>query len=56
MVNATTNTQTVQDAVDKLVKVTDTVEPELALVEKYEKKYQTYRKLYPALKAVFPEI
>lgn len=47
---------TVQDAVDKLVKVTDTVEPEPALVEKYEKKYQTYRKLYPALKAVFPEI
>ena len=47
---------TVQDAVDKLVQVTDTVEPEPALVEKYEKKYQTYRKLYPALKAVFPEI
>ncbi len=32
------------------------VEPEAALVEKYEKKYQKYRKLYPALAAVYKDL
>ena len=45
---------TVADAVSKLVKVTDTVEPDPELTAKYEKKYQTFTKMYPALKAVFP--
>ncbi len=41
---------------DKLVKIVDTVEPEAELVEKYEKRYQEFRQIYPALKPVFPHI
>ena len=39
-----------------LVHVVDTVEPERSLVALYEVRYQQYRKLYPALKSVFPEL
>lgn len=43
----------VEEAARKLVKVTATEEPDPALVEKYEERYQKFRKLYPALKEVF---
>lgn len=43
----------VEEATDKLVKVIDTVEPEADLVEKYEQRYQTFKKYYPALKGMF---
>jgi xylulokinase len=32
------------------------VEPEPELVALYEVRYQQYRKIYPALKSVFPEM
>lgn len=38
---------------DKIVKVKTTEVPDEELVEKYEKAYQKYRMLYPALKNVF---
>ncbi len=44
----------VQEAAEKLVKVTDTVEPEAALVAKYEKQYAKFRQIYPAMKGLFP--
>ncbi len=47
---------TVQAAVKQLVKVTDTERPDPVLAAKYECKYQTYRKLYPALKNIFPQL
>lgn len=47
---------TVADAVSKLIRVTDTLKPDPALVARYEEKYQTYRKLYPALKEIFPAL
>ena len=40
-------------AADKLVKITDTVEPEPELVEKYEARYQQFRQIYPACKPLF---
>ncbi len=43
----------VEEAAEKLVKVVDTVEPEAELVEKYEKQYRKFKKIYPALKEVF---
>lgn len=43
----------VEEAAEKLVKVTETEEPDPVLVEKYERQYQRFRKLYPALKDVF---
>ena len=43
----------VETAANRLVKVVDTVKPEAALVERYEKKYQKFRKYYPAVKELF---
>ncbi|MCD7760403.1 MAG: xylulokinase [Clostridiales bacterium] len=41
---------------DALVKVVDTVEPDPEIAARYEARYQQYRKIYPALKPVFPLI
>lgn len=46
----------VEEIAEKLVKVVDTVEPEPALAEKYEARYQQFRKIYPACKELFNEI
>lgn len=46
----------VQSVCDKLVHIASTVKPEQALVEKYEKRYQQFKKIYPAVKAIFPEL
>ena len=43
----------VEEAAEKLVKVVETIEPEPELVAKYEKKYQTFRTIYPAVKALY---
>lgn len=43
----------VQTIAEKIVKVVDTIEPEPELVEKYEQKYQQFRKIYPAVKGLF---
>lgn len=36
-----------------LVNVVETVEPEADLVEKYEKKYQEFKKIYPTIKGLY---
>jgi len=46
----------VEEAGDKLIRVVDVTEPDAELVAKYEKKYQVFRKLYPALKPVFDDV
>jgi xylulokinase len=46
----------VEEACKKLVKIVDTVEPEAELVEKYEARYQQFKKIYPTVKALFPEL
>ena len=46
----------VAEAAEKLVKVVGPVKPEPELQERYEAQYQKFRKLYPALKSVFPDI
>ncbi len=43
----------VEEATDKLVKVTDSIEPTKEYAQKYEVLYQKFRTLYPALKDVF---
>ena len=45
--------ENVESAVDKLVHVVETVEPEVELVEKYEERYQKFKKYYPALRGLF---
>ncbi len=44
---------TVADAVDALVSVAETVEPEAELTAKYENRYQQFKKIYPACKQLF---
>ncbi|MDE6874529.1 MAG: xylulokinase [Lachnospiraceae bacterium] len=46
----------VEEAAGKLIKVVETTEQDAALVAKYEEKYQTFRKIYPALAPVYDEI
>ena len=41
---------------EKLCAVASTVKPEPELVAKYEVRYQQFKKIYPAVKALFPEI
>ena len=46
----------VEEAADAIVRVADTISPEPALVEAYEKRYATFRQIYPALKEIFPQV
>lgn len=48
--------ENVEAAAKAIVKVVDTVEPDAVLVERYEKQYQKFVKIYPALKPVFAAI
>ena len=43
----------VEEIAAKVVKVVETVEPEPALVEKYEERYQQFKRIYPACKPLF---
>ena len=46
----------VSEACEKLVTISSTVEPEPALVAKYEDKYRKFKKIYPSVKTLFKEI
>lgn len=46
----------VQEACDKLIRTTGEVKPDPELAADYDKRYQTFHKLYPALKDIFPEL
>lgn len=48
--------KSVGEACEKLVEVSDTVYPDKELSALYEKKYNNFRKIYPALKNVFSDI
>ncbi len=48
--------KTVQDACNALVQVTEVTHPDPALAEKYEEKYQQFKKIYPTCKQLFAEI
>ena len=43
----------VKSAADAIVHVAETITPEPELVEKYEKQYQKFRKMYPAVKSLW---
>lgn len=45
--------ESVETAARKLVKVIDTVEPDSETVAKYEKQYQKFKQIYPAVKDLF---
>ena len=46
----------VEEAAEKIVRVTETIEPETELVEKYERQYQKFAKIYPTVKDLFTEL
>ena len=46
----------VNEAAERIVKVRETIEPSGELVEKYEKKYQVFKQLYPALKGIYKDM
>lgn len=46
----------VEEAADAIVRVVDTVEPTPELAAKYDKRYQEFKQIYPALKNVFANI
>ncbi len=46
----------VRAAADALVELASTTEPDAGLTARYEARYQQFRKIYPALKELFPEI
>ena len=46
----------VRAAADALVELASTTEPDPVLTARYEQRYQQFRKIYPALKELFPEI
>ena len=46
----------VVSAADAIVKVVDTIEPDPELVAKYNARYEQFRKIYPTVKELFPQI
>ena len=46
----------VESAAKAIVRVVDTIEPDPELVEKYNKKYEAFRNIYPALKDVYRKL
>ena len=46
----------VSEAVEKIVSIRDTVQPEKELVEKYEQRYQKFKNIYPACRELFDKI
>ena len=48
--------ESVEAAAKSIIKIKERIQPDPELVAKYEKKYQKFRKIYPALKGIFKEI
>ncbi len=48
--------ESVEAAAKKIVKVVETVEPNPELVVLYEKRYATFKKIYPQVKELFPQM
>ena len=46
----------VREVCEKLVKVSETVKPDGDLTAKYERRYQAFKQIYPAIKGVFPAL
>lgn len=48
--------ESIEDAVSKLVKVTETIEPDVDLVEKYEEKYNKFKQIYPTVESLYNKL
>ena len=45
---------TVEDAANRLVRVAGTIHPDPEITQRYEERYQKFRRIYPAVKELFP--
>lgn len=43
----------IKEAAEKIIKVSETVEPEQEISEKYQRQYEVFKKIYPACKDVY---
>ena len=48
--------ESVEACADTLLSVTETIEPDPVIAARYEGQYQKFRRIYPALKGVFPQL
>ena len=48
--------ESVDACADALLSVTETIEPDPEIAARYEDQYQKFRRIYPALKSVFPQL
>lgn len=48
--------ENIEDAVEKLVKIKETIDPEEELVKKYEEKYNRFKRIYPSVKDLYDEL
>ena len=48
--------ENVQAAADALVELASTVEPDPEITARYEERYQKFKRIYPAVKDLFPAI
>ena len=48
--------ESVEACADALLSVTETIEPDPVIAARYECQYQKFRRIYPALKGVFPQL
>ncbi|MBR0469487.1 MAG: xylulokinase [Mogibacterium sp.] len=48
--------ESVDACAEALLSVTETIEPDPEIAARYENQYKKYRRIYPALKGVFPEL
>jgi xylulokinase len=46
----------VEEAAASIVRIVDTIEPDPELVEKYNARYDQFRRIYPAVKELFGQI
>ncbi len=46
----------VDEAVEKIIKIKETIEPEKELTDRYQKQYEIFRQIYPACKEIFDKM
>ncbi len=46
----------VEEAAERIVRIIDTVEPDPALAAKYDKRYESFKKIYPACRPLFAKL
>jgi len=46
----------IEECASAFCHIKESIEPDVELAKRYEKKYQTFRSIYPALKNIFKQL